>query len=214
MLRRLFTMASVISLLICAASAALWVWDRDSIEQIGWAVPVLEDNGQPTTVVDDGYSPDWLFAPEDRRPPRSPRTVILCNVYGLRVCRGTCALGVTEPPDWPEKPGWYHIRQPANRYVLRPAGRLGFGFAWSNVEARWLFMLWRREIFLPFWFITAITALLPALAATRMLLRHRRTHRKLTGRICIICGYDLRASKDRCPECGMPFTFNVERSQT
>jgi len=51
-----------------------------------------------------------------------------------------------------------------------------------------------REIGIPYWLIFLATGLLPALH----LLKRPRT---LPG-FCRVCGYDLRASPQRCPECG------------
>lgn len=49
-----------------------------------------------------------------------------------------------------------------------------------------------------------IAAALPCLVTTsaRGLRRVRKNRRRDRG-LCRICGYDVRASKDRCPECGM-----------
>jgi hypothetical protein len=46
------------------------------------------------------------------------------------------------------------------------------------------------------------TAVLPAVWVVSLLWRrHRSSRRRRAGR-CPACGYDLRASPDRCPECG------------
>lgn len=52
----------------------------------------------------------------------------------------------------------------------------------------------------PDWAIFVVVVALPAIRIARWVRRRRRVAR---GR-CAICGYDLRASHDRCPECGKP----------
>src|SRR5262245_2747467 len=57
---------------------------------------------------------------------------------------------------------------------------------------------------LPFWFLTLLSGILPVRAVFRMVRSRRRQHRGL----CQRCGYDLRASTGKCPECGTPIPAN------
>jgi hypothetical protein len=50
----------------------------------------------------------------------------------------------------------------------------------------------------PHWFVAALAAAPPALW-----LRRRRADRRRAG-LCTRCGYDLRATPEKCPECGTP----------
>jgi len=53
----------------------------------------------------------------------------------------------------------------------------------------------------PIWFAMLLLATLPAVEARRIVRNRRRNRRARLG-LCVQCGYDLRASPDRCPECG------------
>jgi predicted Zn-ribbon and HTH transcriptional regulator len=51
---------------------------------------------------------------------------------------------------------------------------------------------------IPMWALLLISALISA-AAFRA---RRRLHLRSRAGHCLKCGYDLRESKDKCPECG------------
>jgi hypothetical protein len=82
---------------------------------------------------------------------------------------------------------------------LPPSRELG-GFRWTyeDWDPRTPGAIVFELLAIPNWWIAVATAILPGLA---LLARWRRRRRTLPG-LCPHCGYDLRATPDRCPECG------------
>ena len=57
---------------------------------------------------------------------------------------------------------------------------------------------------LPYWLLTIPTALLPGFRVGLWFWGRWKTKRRSKLGLCLQCGYDLRASPERCPECGTP----------
>jgi len=75
--------------------------------------------------------------------------------------------------------------------IMRPWWTSWTGFALARVRQP-SFSAWDFRV--PFWLPLLLSAIAP-------LLWYRRRHRYPPG-TCQQCGYDLRASPNRCPECG------------
>lgn len=57
------------------------------------------------------------------------------------------------------------------------------------------------NITFPHWFALLVTGILPA-RWTREYVAGWRSRRRISAGMCGVCGYDVRASPERCPECG------------
>lgn len=190
MLRRLFTLASLLSLGLCLATVFLWlrsylVWDCVSGQFA--SPPRLNPDYRPM-----GTGPRLGFIVD-----HESATTINSWDGSLEVWRN--AMRGIESDDVPLRDGGWHwqrgvpdrSRGPSllpNMWTFAiscaratyPAGQTG-----TTIQIR-----------LPYWSLVIATGLLPAAWLLRA-----RGRRRSAGR-CRRCGYDLRATPERCPECG------------
>jgi len=149
------------------------------------------------------------------------------RVYVAQVTRGGLSLERRELPwamkTWPPQQSFYDadpdvvVQTVEGAIVLFSLGRfhdvsiLGFqtghfdayiGYAGNGGKTHGDYLA------IPIWFLLALFGFLPGRAVVRQL-RERR-HARRVG-MCRVCGYDLRASPERCPECGTPRRANLLR---
>src|SRR5439155_1517928 len=60
----------------------------------------------------------------------------------------------------------------------------------------------RHFLRIPYWFLMTVAGSIPLLHGIASLTRHWNRRRERFAGHCPTCGYDLRATSERCPECG------------
>ena len=162
--RRLFTLLSALSLLLCIAVCVLWVRSYRTVDMLH-----VRTAGRISHVSPYGGSlwlGTWLRRDHD---PSS-----LTTGYRPFPAAGNDVI-------------WEGYRQ-------RPHARLlGFHYLAEHAE-----LPSYRLLIVPGWFALTLTAAAPAFWLYGRLRSRARSRRGF----CPSCGYDLRATPDRCPECG------------
>ena len=80
--------------------------------------------------------------------------------------------------------------------LVGPVAFRRFGFASQSFNGP----VRGRLLIVPHWFLAGVLAVLPGGKLVHR--RLRRASRRAAAGLCPACGYDLRASPERCPECG------------
>ncbi|HEX4797298.1 MAG TPA: hypothetical protein VH370_26120 [Humisphaera sp.] len=99
---------------------------------------------------------------------------------------------------------WTQSKPPAHPWISRasmisPVGILGIGNPGVRIEESEVFA--GTDVWLPYWFIVAVTSIWPAIVLN-VIRKSRRAKRRAASSLCAQCGYDLRATPEKCPECG------------
>jgi hypothetical protein len=181
MKRRILHFFVAASLLLCVATGALWIWSY--WEGITWFCARNTDfttaDGEGALAdnvhfeISFGHGVALLFYYDD--PPLELEMLKRIDTWERRFDHSQSPIA---PRPWS-----------LNGDLWR--SRWGFGAAvhWRPRETRWIAI--QTQLWVPF----VVFAILPCWQLRRKLRRHA------IG-LCQQCGYDLRATPDRCPECG------------
>jgi hypothetical protein len=183
--RHLIPLAAAASLVLFFALTALWVrsyWHQD---MIGW-----------------GY---WSHDSLDRKSQER-------WFAGIEGSQGILAVGVLREREGNPFRGqrvrharglfWNNHGWPLNMFIGEAEGSFGFRFMWLNYLPTPGYLGHVGAIVcVPFWTAALLAAVLPVRWGVRHH-RHSRERRRQVSSCCPTCGYDLRATPQRCPECG------------
>jgi hypothetical protein len=200
MKRRLLSLGAAVSLVLCLAIAALWVRSASVIDKLFW-----DRWAQHAVTAYDaeisrkhGYEADVTLRNHQFCLTSSRGTLVFDYLHqsGGYSWDGVKGAGLDRVSV--EGPRYGYSRE---RIGIGSMHYVDYGQEWSGLGFRGGRVDRRATDSLRYWCVPMYvpmvgTALLPLVWLCR------RAHRRSRAGCCPRCGYDLRATPDRCPECG------------
>ena len=200
--RRIRGTVLVLSLVLCLATATLWVrsqYRRDAI--------VTRWPAQGMAI----RSADGIIRVYVRNADR----VGTVNTNTWQISGGSGFFSIEDDPFELVSSGWSSlIVQPSPMFEWeRVQGAAPSGGVQLNISGSTIVLSGPAgarptvgddylRITFPHWLPACLFGFLPGLAIVRFMTTHWRRYRRLLAGACPNCGYDLRATPGRCPECG------------
>jgi len=184
-LRILLNGITALSLVLCVTAVALWVRSvgtRDTWVRVDYVRHTGESRFRK--LISDRGTIAWAVERPQLRMFQDPPRGGVWNHFSYPVTTGPFRLAdeLLESPTPLQRHGFIFHHGP--QYRMEMLGLTPF--------------VPQFVIALPLWFLAAASAFIPAV---RVYSDTRKRRRRARGR-CPVCAYDLRATPDRCPECG------------
>jgi hypothetical protein len=197
MKRLALNFVTILSLLMCVVATAVWLrgyWRADLVRfaRVQFQGLRMTNEAYDVASARGGLTLGWGFTQND-----FPSKAVADTVRGR-----------TGPAD-----GRFHLQamqlywlQYAGGFFQQGSGRLRLGFGFRSVDSAWppaapTIIQRGRQVVVPWPVVVLVTGALPAgriWVSRRCALRRRRA----AAGGCRKCGYDMRATPSRCPECG------------
>jgi len=184
--RRIFGILSALSLLLCVVLVLLYLGGLKSAWTVGYAA-----TGHYYALSTAPRHSLFLIAFHDRMVVGSGWVLRRDPPGALPMPpspSGTSYVAIAKP-DW----NWYgrtdRIKAPP-LFDYASFNAIANPGATERIVQVWPIPYIVMGMVLPFWYVV------------RWVNARRRIRQRLAAGLCLTCGYDLRASKERCPECG------------
>jgi hypothetical protein len=179
LLRWAFNLATVVSAVLFVATCVLWVRSYWTVKELDGVTAIWHAEWK----VASSYGELWFEQDQlvsggafDNKEVEEPYTENWSLGFSVVRLHGPFARSLV-----------------GSRFYGETLDVQGMNFSWWGTRIRFLAV--------PDWIVVTASLVLPMCYLMRRFRTCRRSRRHVSG-LCLSCGYDLRATPHRCPECG------------